>query len=411
MNSYFINNLVELKDLNITESSRVENVIFLHTQPTELIQSCPSCHSSQVIRRGTAYNRKVRHLPAFECKVFLILPAIRMTCKICDASFVWNYECVTPGKRYTKAFEESLPKQVLGATVSHASRQTQTPASTVERIYKRWMEKECPILQETCMNAASNSSTLVLGIDDFAIRKGHSYNTGLHDLRGETLLDIIPGRKVSELMEYYEENQVLSRLNPIAVVMDLARCYHSFIQAVYPNAIRIADRFHVNGYVTDALHDVRRQVQKSIPSRASKELKQSKRILGKRNDDLYPTEKDILEKILGYSDVLRDVYEWKEAFITWYDCSSTHILAKQGFTRWIEQGEKINHSAVIQCLKTMRNWEEEICNYHLLRFTNAAVEGRNNKIKALQRRHYFTRNKTCYKQRILLECNDTLICG
>ncbi|UOF92887.1 transposase [Fodinisporobacter ferrooxydans] len=53
----------------------------------------------------------------------------------------------------------------------------------------------------------------------------------------------------------------------------------------------------------------------------------------------------------------------------------------------------------------MENWKEEIVSYHLLRFTNAAVEGRNNKIKALQRRHYFTRNTVCYKQRILLECN------
>ncbi|RSL29725.1 hypothetical protein D7Z54_29810 [Salibacterium salarium] len=53
-------------------------------------------------------------------------------------------------------------------------------------------------------------------------------------------------------------------------------------------------------------------------------------------------------------------------------------------------------------LKTMQTWQEEICNYHRLRYTNAAVEGKNNKIKALQRRHYFTRNSEGYKQRILL---------
>ena len=47
----------------------------------------------------------------------------------------------------------------------------------------------------------------------------------------------------------------------------------------------------------------------------------------------------------------------------------------------------------------------EITNYHQCRFTNAAVEGKNNKIKALQRRSYFLRNRTSYEYRIYLECN------
>ncbi|WP_165820793.1 transposase [Pueribacillus theae] len=35
--------------------------------------------------------------------------------------------------------------------------------------------------------------------------------------------------------------------------MDLTKAYHAFIRTVYPkNAIRIADRFHVNHYVTEA---------------------------------------------------------------------------------------------------------------------------------------------------------------
>ncbi|WP_157796224.1 transposase [Bacillus xiapuensis] len=46
----------------------------------------------------------------------------------------------------------------------------------------------------------------------------------------------------------------------------------------------------------------------------------------------------------------------------------------------------------------MINWPGEICNYHRIRFTNATVKRKNNKIKTLQRRHYFTRNPKHYKQ-------------
>ena len=40
--------------------------------------------------------------------------------------------------------------------------------------------------------------------------------------------------------------------------MDLAKGYHAFIKEIYPSAIRIADRFHVNRYVTEALQLVRK---------------------------------------------------------------------------------------------------------------------------------------------------------
>ena len=95
------------------------------------------------------------------------------------------------GKRYTKPFEASIPSQVVGATVTHAAKQMQTPAATVERVYKRWMDTESPHVQVVCKQQASESKKLVLGMDDFSIRKGHTYNTGLHDLRNGTLLDIL----------------------------------------------------------------------------------------------------------------------------------------------------------------------------------------------------------------------------
>jgi transposase len=179
---------------------------------------------------------------------------------------------VAPGKRYTKQFEASLPFQVLGATVTHAAKRTQTPATTVERVFKQWMESESVQVQTVCKEKAVESSQLVLGIDDFAIRKGHTYNTGLHDLRGGTFLDVIPGRTLEELRSYYQKNPLWADLQPTAVVMDLAKGYHTFIKEVYPSAIRIADRFHVNRYVTEALQLVRKEVQKDLTPRARQQL-------------------------------------------------------------------------------------------------------------------------------------------
>ncbi|PMC37489.1 transposase [Bacillus sp. UMB0899] len=355
MHSHFTSDLFDLKELSISTIENREDDFFIHVQPMDYLQACPQCQGMKVIRKGSAYQRKVRHLPAFGHRTFLLMPAIRMMCKDCEASFVWQYDCVGPGKRYTKSFEASLPNQVLGATVTHAAKNNHTPTTTVERVFKRWMESESAQVQVICKEKAVDSRQLVLGIDDFAIRKGHTYNTGLHDLRGGTFLDIIPGRTLEELRSYYQKNALWVDLQPTAVVMDLAKGYHTFIKVVYPSAIRVADRFHVNRYVTEALQVIRKQIQKDLTPHARQQLKQNDRLLGKRNDQLSDKEMELVNQFLHYSTDLHAVYNWKEAFITWYDCSASYPLAKMGFVRWLDQGEQIGHPAVQECLKTMKN--------------------------------------------------------
>lgn len=405
MHSHSIKDLLDLPELIILSTEKIEGQIFIDAEPAASHQPCPVCASMQTIRRGVNSIRKVRHLDAFGCVVYLNLPAIRLSCTSCGAYFVWAYDCVAPKKRYTKVFEQSLPKLVVGATVTHAARVMNTPTTTIARVVRTWKTNEAMRIQTNCQSQAKAHTKLVLGIDDFAIRKGHTYNTGLHDLRNGTFLDIIPGRTIEELQAYFSTQPTLCMLQPVAIVMDLAKAYHTFAKTMYPDAIRIADRYHVNRYVTEALQAVRKSIQKELPFRAKKELKKHFRILGKRNDQLTTKEKIVLCRLLSYNPLLQQVYSWKEAFIEWYDCSTTYELAKKGFVRWLNLGDSIDHPAVQACLSTMKNWQKEICNYHQLRFTNAAVEGKNNLIKALQRRHFFTRNPQHYKETILIECN------
>jgi transposase len=280
----------------------------------------------------------------------------------------------------------------------------QAPASTVQRMHNEAVP-ECERIYERVWEEAKETTELVLGIDDFAIKKGHTYNTGIHNLKGETMLDLLPGRKLEELRTYSQGHPGFLLLNPKAVVMDLAQAYHTWISECFPKAIRIADRFHVHGYVIESVQEVRKTVQNTLPPRAKAYLKANHGLLNPPADSLGEEGRKRLETLLNYSPLLRSVWEWKEAFTTWYDCSPDFAVAKRGFERWYEQGDRIDHAAVRSALKTMRNWKEEIVNYHLCHWTNATVEGRHNRIKAFQRRHYFTRNRSRYKAAILIECN------
>ncbi|WP_235949645.1 transposase [Paenibacillus apii] len=219
------------------------------------------------------------------------------------------------------------------------------------------------------------------------------------------MLDLLAGRKLEDLRAYARQHPDFLTLKPKAVVMDLAQVYHTWISECFPGAIRIADRFHVHGYVIESVQDVRKSVQQTLAPRAKAILKSHHRLLNPPADTLPEKSKAQLIRLLGFSPLLRSVWEWKEAFSLWYNCSPDARIASLSFNRWCQQGESIDHDAVRSTLKTMRNWETEIVNYHRCRWTNATVEGRHNRIKAYQRRHYFTRNRERYKAGILVECN------
>lgn len=413
MQIQYINQMLNLPELTISQILFIGGEeLHIEAVPVASKQNCPGCKSDQaVIRKGRNEMRTVRHLHVFEKKTYLCVPSIRMYCVNCRIGFVWAYDFVGPKQRYSHLFRSRAVEHALGATAAHSARMQQMPVSTAQDMHNKAVPMLCQQLTGQAWDEAQEANDLVLGIDDFAIKKGHTYNTGIHNLKGETMLDLLPGRKLDDLRTYTNEHRQFLMLKPKAVVMDLAQAYHTWIRECFPSAIRIADRFHVHGYVIDSVQEVRKTVQQTLSPRAKAHLKTSHRLLNPPAETLDEESRKRLKVLLGYSSLLRKVWEWKEAFTAWYDCSPDFAVARRGFARWCEQGDSIDHAAVRSTLKTMRNWQEEIVNYHQCRWTNATVEGRHNRIKAYQRRHYFTRHYGRYKAGILVECNRHRMSG
>jgi len=186
--------------------------------------------------------------------------------------------------------------------------------------------------------------------------------------------------------------------------MDLAKGYHKYVAEIYPHAIRIAVRFPVNRYATDALQKLRIRVSQTLKPENSKFLKRNKNLLCRRSDQLSKAESQLLMKVLSFSEELKRVYDLKEQLISWYDLS-IQKQAHGSLLKWIQSGRELQNPELNHVLKTFENWSTEISNYHHCCYTNAAVEGRNNKIKSLQRRCFFLRKWQSYKNRIYHDCN------
>ena len=408
MHLHHINDLIQLQDVTVSNYHISEdNVLVLSLCPTKSKQPCPCCHTQAfVICKGSRQKlRQVRHLRCFNRETILLIPMKRLFCKQCEVSFTYQYAFLTGKTRYTNDYKRELSKPLVGTTVKQLTDTFKVPYSTGERFIKQHLAHLIPSIQRKVIAAAQGSTRLILGIDDFAIRKGHTYNTGFHDLRNGNLLTLVMGRTYQTLIQNQGLMNQLKELKPYAVVMDLARSYHKFVAEAFPDAIRIADRFHVNRYLTDALQAVRRRISLSLTPESRKYLKRNKNLIGKRYDSLSEKEERKLGKLLSYSKELTEVYAIKESLINWYELSD-ETNSYRRLIQWIARAKALNIPELTEALKPFENWTEEISNHHKCRYTNGSVEGQNNQIKTLIRRSYFLPNRTIYENRIFLECNE-----
>lgn len=241
----YLNAFYPEESFKITKVEQQENKILVKMKSITKTCKCPKCGSISNKYHGT-YTRKVQDLPILGKNVQLEIKAYEYDCtnNECDIisvaenfnGFLDTYSRMTERCAdfiCTLAMETSCEGcaricKVLGINISGDS--------VIRLLLKRYEKLPIPETGD------------VIGVDDFAYKKRHTYGTIIVNEKTHEPIALLDGRDGTTLREWLKNNK-----NVKVVTRDRASAYAKVISEELPDAIQVADRFHLHQNLLEAI--------------------------------------------------------------------------------------------------------------------------------------------------------------
>jgi transposase len=264
----FQNNICELYrkgHIKITRSIFSDDHLYLYAHSTRSYGICPQCgkHSKTV---RSHYVRKLMDLPVAQYGVSVLMLSRRFRCN--------NPSCPV------QIFSEQYPGYILPY-----ARKTLQATACLEKILIEMSARKGSVIAgiihlpesvSTCLRIVESLSIPdcrdieVVGIDDWAKRKGINYGTILVDAKTGHPVDLIDSRGNADVIKWLSRHPHIQY-----VTRDRASSYAKAITEALPESIQIADKFHLvknlGDYIYEEIQRQYREIKRTFLSREKAE--------------------------------------------------------------------------------------------------------------------------------------------
>lgn len=378
--------------LKLLNTKAYRNGYLWECEKKDFFGVCLRCGSMNVVKAGRA-SSVVREEPLRDQPLWLKIHKHRVYCKDCKKTFTEPVEGVWPGRRSTQRFRKFIAKACSNMT--DLKRVSDYHCVSHGFSYQVYYEQVGVKLHEY---QSANRWPEVIGIDEhfFRRRKGVSeFVTMLTDLRKRRAFEMVLGKDHQSLREQLEG--IPGRLNVKVVVMDMSSSYKSFVKKFFPNAVIVADKFHVLRLFTPALMTAGKDIHGH-----RQELKTRRKLLYSRKNLDYFVRVEV-DRYLKAHSKLNELYRFKEKLFEFYRIKGFK-RAVRAFSKLLSEMEASGLEEIQRLCRTFKRWKNEILLYFEKGYTNGFTERMNGTGKLVQRRAFGYKSFKNYRLRCLSAC-------
>ncbi len=402
----FITNLLEIKDKNIIildykDSGTHKEILAKLDYPAP---KCPHCQGKMA-----KYDfQKESKIPYLECagyKTLIRLRKRRFRCQDCGKVAVAETSLVKKNHQIATIVNQKIAQKLIEKVPMTAiAENLAVSTSTVIRKLKEFKFKtDLSYLPEH------------MSWDEYSFKKG-KMSFIAQDFDSRKILAILDGRTQATIRNHFLRYSRQVRNGVKVITMDIFSPYHNLARQLFPCAKIVLDRFHIVQHLSRAMSRVRVQIMNQL-ERKSHEYKALKRYWKLIQQDsrklsdkrfyrptfrMHLTNQEILEKILSYSQELREHYELYQLLLFHFQ-----VQEKQAdhFFGLIEERIACINPIFQTVFKTFLKDKDKIINALELPYSNAKLEATNNLIKVIKRNVFGFRNFDNFRTRILITLN------
>jgi transposase len=360
---------------------------------------CPHCRAS-CLKQHDIRQRIKRDVPLRGHRVELVLHKRRFWCIHCHKACTESDSACGRRKRTTVRLREEIGQQACSRPIMHVADHYEVGPRFVQACLETVASTQLTKRGLSLEESESLPTPRILGIDDFARRKGHRYDTISCDLDARKVLEVSAGRKKEEVAIVLER---LSNCDAVeAVSMDMSTTFREAVHLCLPHARIVADHFHVIQPVGKAVNKVFGVWAKRTEGK--KALEGQRHLFLRNREDLSLEEEQTRATLAQAFPEIAVAWQLKEALRTWYATASATTAATE-LDAWIATVKREGPAELRKALSAFRNWRQEILaffDFLPTRISNGFVEGKNNRTKALMRQGYGYPNRRNLRLRILM---------
>ncbi|MFR6813937.1 ISL3 family transposase [Streptococcus pneumoniae] len=408
---HFITKLLDIKDPNI----KILDIINMDTHKEIIAKldydapSCPEC-GNQLKKYDFQKPSKIPYLETTGMPTRILLRKRRFKCYHCSRMMVAETSIVKKNHQIPRIINQKIAQKLIEKiSMTDIAHQLAISTSTVIRKLNDFHFKH----DFSCLpEIMSWNVETVRGVTVSIGRWKMSFIA--QDFEKLDIITVLEGRTQAVIRDHFLKYDRAVRCRVKIITMDMFSPYYDLARQLFPCAKIVLDRFHIVQHLSRAMSRVRVQIMNQF-HRKSHEYKAIKRYWKLIQQDsrklsdkrfyrptfrIHLTNKEILNKLLSYSEDLKHHYQL-------YQLLLFHFQNKEPekFFGLIEDNLKQVHPIFQTVFKTFLKDKEKIINALQLHYSNAKLEATNNLIKLIKRNAFGFRNFENFKKRIFIALN------